>query len=394
MRGNSRPAGQPLDQLWRRHHEELRDPHQIAAQWQWWGDVDPQLLAYTVRGDWWDVVARLHVTLLVSREYEHLLMGFSTFGGKPRISYFRLPHPSGMAVDSARGVAYMASTRNPNAVFEFGPCAAAEGRDGHAAVLAPRQARYLPGRLYLHDLAMIGGRLHANAAGLNAVVQLPEGGGHKIAWWPKSIESPAGPRFDKNYLQVNSIAAGPRVESSFFSASAAAPSARRPGHLNFPVDGRGVVFSGKTGEVVGTGLTRPHSARLVNREIWVDNSGYGQLGRIVSGRFESVHQFSGWTRGLCVQGDVAFVGTSRVIPRYRRYAPGLNVEQSECGLHAFDMRTGCVLGSLLWPAGNQIFAIEAVPESFSCGFPYRLGAGRMETRRIQDLYSRGLLWAA
>ena len=53
---------------------------------------------------------------------------------------------------------------------------------------------------------------------------------------------PAGPRFEKNYLQLNSIAAGPTLESSYFGASAANLSQRRPGHRNFPVDGRGVVF--------------------------------------------------------------------------------------------------------------------------------------------------------
>src|SRR5205823_12622765 len=118
------------------------------------------------------------------------------------------------------------------------------------------------------------------------VVRLPEGGGFEPVWWPRCIDGPRGPRTDKNYLQLNSIAAGPSLKTSYFAASAAAPSRRRPGHLNFPVDRRGVVFSGATREVVGTGLTRPHSARLRGQEVWVDNSGYGELGRIVAGRFE------------------------------------------------------------------------------------------------------------
>ena len=49
------------------------------------------------------------------------------------------------------------------------------------------------------------------------------------------------------------------------------PSARRPGHLNFPVDGRGVIFSGRTRDVVATGLTRPHSARLHEGTITVED---------------------------------------------------------------------------------------------------------------------------
>src|SRR5687767_751484 len=103
-----------LDALWAHHHGELRDPHQIAAQWQWSGEVDPALLAYTTRGDWWGCLERASVTLIVSREYEHLLMALTVRGGRPHVSYFRLPHPSGIAVDARRRLVHVASTRNPN----------------------------------------------------------------------------------------------------------------------------------------------------------------------------------------------------------------------------------------------------------------------------------------
>jgi hypothetical protein len=156
----------------------------------------------------------------------------------------------------------------------------------------------------------------------------------------RAIDGRQGPRFGRNFLQLNSIAAGRTLASSFFSASAAVPSARRPGHLNFPVDGRGVIFSGRTRDVVATGLTRPHSARLHEGTLWVDNSGYGEFGRITDARFEPVIRLKGWTRGLCITDKIAFVGTSRVIPRFRHYAPGLDVDRSRCGIHAVDLQTG------------------------------------------------------
>jgi hypothetical protein len=121
---------------------------------------------------------------------------------------------------------------------------------------------------------------------------------------------------------------------------------RRPGHLNFPVDRRGVIFSGATREPIVEGLTRPHSARLRDGVIWIDNSGYGELGRVVDGTFEPVVRLPGWTRGLSFAGDIAFVGTSRVIPRFRRYAPGLDEARSECGIHAIDVHSGKIQGSL------------------------------------------------
>ena len=47
------------------------------------------------------------------------------------------------------------------------------------------------------------------------------------------------------------------------------------------------------------------------------------------------------------------------------------------------------LGSLLWPAGNQIFAIEAVSASFSLGFPFETASPRGESRRHQRLFFAG-----
>ena len=76
-------------------------------------------------------------------------------------------------------------------------------------------------------------------------------------------------------------------------ASADIISARRPGHKNFPVDRRGVIFSGATREPVARGLTRPHSARLHRDQIWVDNSGYGEVGLIEGEKFRAVSRLPG-----------------------------------------------------------------------------------------------------
>jgi uncharacterized protein (TIGR03032 family) len=379
--------------LWAHHHAEHRDPHQIVSQWREAGEVDPVLLAHRVRGDWWDIVQSTGLTLFLTREYEHLVLALSCSQGKKRISYLQLPHPSGLAVEPGGQRLHIASTRNPNVVFTLAPCTGRVGQPAlaadHHGQMLPVRAQYLPGCIYTHDIAFIGGRLHANAVGMNAVVRLEEGGGFTPVWWPACIDSKTGPRFDRNYIQLNSIAAGKSLEESFFSASVAAPSRRRPGHLNWAVDRRGVIFSGRTREVVGRGLTRPHSARLRNGEIWVDNSGYGELGRIVDGKFDPVLKLPGWTRGLFFHGDLAFVGTSRVIPKYRHYAPGLDPDRCESALHAVDIRKGVIVGSMSWPAGNQIFAIEGLPSSATPGFPFSAGS-KARGKRMVELFFRGV----
>jgi uncharacterized protein (TIGR03032 family) len=365
------------DAFWARHDAEFRDPHEVVVQWQSAAAFDSNLLDATITGPWWDLLDSLGITLFVTREYEHLLTALSTHRASPRTSYLRLPHPNGLAFDETRNRLFVASTRNPNIVFDFAPAvdatpgARASDRRLYRGVLLPVRARYLPGSLYLHDLAIVGGRLHGCAAGINAVVSLPDTGGFAPAWWPLAIERPASkPRFERNYLQLNSIAAGATLGSSFFTASAARPGRHRPGEPGFPVDGRGVLFAGRERSVVAHGLTRPHSARVWRRHVWLDNSGYGEFGAVTGGTFEAVARLPGWTRGLCFWGNVAFVGTSRVIPRFRQYAPGLDVDHSVCGVHAVDPKSGTTLASVVWPRGNQIFALEAVPSSWTRGLPF------------------------
>lgn len=380
-----------LDQRFERQGRELRDPAQIVAQWSDAGDVDAPALEAAATGAWWSVLRAAGVTLIVSREYEHLLLAVNA-AARPRISYLRLPHPSGVAFDRANGRLYVASTRNPNQVYELAPAEGMIPRGDASAVplrpplpLVPTRTWFLPGCSYIHDLAIIGGRLHANSVGQNLVVALNRGEANPV-WWPGSIERNGVPRTDRNYIQLNSIAAGDDVGGSFFSASSERPGRLRPGHLDYPVDGRGVVFSGSTREPVVRGLTRPHSARLHAGRLWIDNSGYGELGYAEGGRFTSVARLPGWTRGLGFAGDVAFVGTSRVIPRFRQYAPGLDVDRSVCAIHAVDVRSGKRLGSLTFRYGNQIFAIEPVPATWSGGFPFYGGAKPEAARSLFYAY--------
>jgi uncharacterized protein (TIGR03032 family) len=372
------------------HSELWREPLQVVSGWADASQLSPALLKHKARGEWWSILEQTETTLLISREYEHLLLALTVADGKPKISFMPLPHPSGIAYDADRGIVHVASTRNPNQILELGPVTGVLPRADRPVAtpperpLVPLRSRFLPGASYIHDLAMIDGVLHANAVGENAVVRIDGDDPPRRVWWPRCVEVDGEPAIDRNYIQLNSIAAGDDISSSFFSASAEKISARRPGHRNFPVDGRGVIFSGETREPIVRGLTRPHSARLHEGRVWVDNSGYGQTGVVADGGFEPVAQLPGWTRGLGFADDFAFVATSRVIPRFRQYAPGLDVERAHCGVHAIDPRSGKVLGSIEWPHGNQVFALELVPRRFTLGFPlFKLGR---QSTAVRDLF--------
>jgi uncharacterized protein (TIGR03032 family) len=381
--------------MWARHSAEWRDAAQITSQWREAADIDPQLLESRASRGWWELIAELGLTLLVTREYEHLVMAVSAPDGRPRLSFFPLPHPSGLVVDRKNRRVHVASTRNPNQVFTFKPTSGhldrsdVKAKDPSGSPLVAVSTTNYPGCLYMHDLAMIGGKLFANAVGHNAVVRLGAEGCFERIWWPRCIEKDGQPVFGQNHIQLNSIAAGESIAGSFFSASSTEINKLRPGHLNYPVKGRGVIFSGRTREPICTELTRPHSARLgggKTRHLWVANSGYGELGYVNQGRLEVVARLPGWTRGLCITGTVGFVATSRVIPKYNRYAPGLDASTSRCAVHAVSLTSGKILGSLDWPQGNQVFAVDWIDSRDTAGFFFQAGA-RKQRQAAEFFYS-------
>lgn len=372
---------------WESHAKTWRDPSQVIGFVGTAPALHPDALEAIVAGPFWDLLAAAGMSLLVSREYEHLLVHLSAPQCRPRTTFLQVPHPSGLAFDVNRSTVHVACTRNPNQVLDLAPVSGYLDRTDSPApaqphgTLLPTRSRYYPGSLYLHDLALIGGELYGNAVAHNAVVRLPDTGGFERAWWPRSVESATGPDFTANHVQLNSIAAAPSLAQSWFTASGSAPGHRRPGDPAYPVDGLGVAFDGRTRSARVRGLTRPHSARLHDGALWLDNSGYGELRRVADpsapGDLEAdvVATLPGWTRGLALIGDLAFVGTSRVIPRFAQYAPGLDVATSTCGIQVVDTRSGVPMASLTWPAGNQIFAIEVLPASFAAGLPGGLAGG-------------------
>lgn len=99
-------------------------------------------------------------------------------------------------------------------------------------------------------------------------------------------------------------------------------------------------------------VSMPHSPRIHNGELWLLNSGTGELGVVKrdkkGGRFEPRIFCPGFLRGLAFHGDMAFVGLSK--PRYKRFdglalADRLKEVDSEpwCGVQILSLSTGTCL---------------------------------------------------
>ena len=86
-----------------------------------------------------------------------------------------------------------------------------------------------------------------------------------------------------------------------------------------------------------------------------------------TGKYESIAQFPGFTRGLSFYGPLAFIGLSQVresaifsgIPLVERLK---EAEERTCGVWVLNIETGETLGFCRFEDGVQeIFAVEVMP---------------------------------
>lgn len=131
----------------------------------------------------------------------------------------------------------------------------------------------------------------------------------------------------------------------------------------------GVLLDVDSGEIIARGLSMPHSPRWYRDRLWLLESGQGSIGTVdlVTGQYQAIAHFPGFTRGLSFYGPLAFVGLSQVresavfggIPLVERLEA---VEQRTCGVWVVNIETGQTLAFCRFEEGVQeIFAVEVLP---------------------------------
>jgi uncharacterized protein (TIGR03032 family) len=132
-----------------------------------------------------------------------------------------------------------------------------------------------------------------------------------------------------------------------------------------PIDA-GVIIDVERNSVAVTGLVKPHSVRLFDGQLYVLNSGAGEVLRIDPEARTSTKlaALPGFTRGLRRHGDVLFVGLSTL----RATAVALDLPLSGradslvAGIAALDLATGQLLGMLRFAPGvEELFDFVVMP---------------------------------
>ena len=134
-----------------------------------------------------------------------------------------------------------------------------------------------------------------------------------------------------------------------------------------------------------TGLCMPHSPRAHAGEIWFLDSGTGRLALAdrSRGAFTAVAEMPGYTRGLALAGDYAFVGLSKI--RETATFGGLPIAEGaaplKCGIWVVHLPTGNVLAELEFLAGvEEIYDVQLLP---GARFPAVIG---LQKEAIQNTF--------
>lgn len=119
----------------------------------------------------------------------------------------------------------------------------------------------------------------------------------------------------------------------------------------------GVVIDVESDEIILDGLAMPHSPRWYNGNLWLLNSGEGELQVMdpSSGRRDVVCRLPGYLRGLCFAGPFALIGMCKI--REKHLFGGLpiqeRVERLTCGVAVVDIRTGGMVGQFEFTSGCE-----------------------------------------
>ncbi|MEZ6073839.1 MAG: TIGR03032 family protein [Pirellulales bacterium] len=233
-----------------------------------------------------------------------------------------------------------------------------EDQHGRYDSLYLPRVKYLTGDNHIHDLTYVGQQLMCVNTRFSCLAGLSKDFSF-IPLWKPSFVSDIVP---EDRCHLNSLATRdgqPRYVTALGETDTAG------GWREHKADG-GVLIDIPSGQTICRGLSMPHSVRWYNNQLWVLNSGMGDLCLVDpdSGALQTVCRLPGYTRGLCFVGPYALVGLSRV--RETNIFGGLPIQEKRdslrCGVAIVDLRTGKSPGMFEFTAGCQeLYDVQFLP---------------------------------
>ena len=297
-------------------------------------------------------------SLLATTYQAGQLVSFGTYGGELQVALepFSVAmgiatHPRRVAIGS-RGLIWMMESGGRELAQSLSPA----GK--YDAALLTRSA-HVSGNIHSHEMAFVGEELWVVNTLFSCLAVIQPGCSFVPQWKPKFISNCHVPG-DRCHLNGLALSDGrPKYVTAMAETDA-------PGGWRESKAKTGVLIDVASHEVVARGFAMPHSPRVHDGRIWVLDSGRGQLVTVhpQSGTWDVVASFEGYTRGLALLGDFAFVGLSRI--RETSVFGGVPIAEKrdalKCGVAVVNWRNGQHVGAFHFASGvEEIFAVDVLP---------------------------------
>ncbi len=279
-------------------------------------------------------------------------------GGVINTHFRAFNKPMGLAVDRGR-LAIGTSVD----VWEFRNVPAVSSKldppGKHDACFLPRSA-HITGDIQIHEMAYVGDDLWFVNTRFSCLATHDPNHSFAPVWRPKFI-SQLTPD-DRCHLNGLCLGDGrPRWITALGATDTA-------GGWRENKKSGGILIDIESNEIVARGLSMPHSPRWHAGQLWLLESGTGSLGCVdlMTGRYEPIVHIDGFTRGLEIIGNLAFVGLSQV--RETAVFSGIQITERlketerTCGVWVIDIERGQVVAFLKFEeAVQEIFAVALLP---------------------------------
>ena len=301
------------------------------------------------------LLKHLGVSLLVSTYQAGKLVTVIERDGKPELAFHSFERAMGVAV-SADKIAVGARTqiwflRSAPEIAER-----MVERSFDACFLT--RSSHFSGDVHIHEMAWVGEELWFANTLFSCLSTLDEKFSFVPRWKPPFVSALAAE--DRCHLNGFALEGGkPRYATMFGETDS--PHGWRVGKAT-----GGCIVDMASNEVIARGLAMPHSPRVYRGQLWVLDSGRGNLATVDRGNglVRAVVELPGYTRGLTFCGDAAFVGLSRI--RETSTFGGIPIaerrEGLKCGVAIIDLRTGRQAALLEFKSGvEEVFDIQIIP---------------------------------
>jgi uncharacterized protein (TIGR03032 family) len=301
------------------------------------------------------LLEHLRVTLLVSTYQAGKLVVVGAGDGKPEFAFHSFERAMGIAVHRDR---LAVGAQRQIWLLRSAPDIAARlaGRGYDACYLA--RAAHYTGDIHVHELTWVGDELWFVNTLFSCLCTLHENYSFVPRWRPPFITALAAE--DRCHLNGVALADGqPRYVTMLGETDTAG--GWRPNKAS-----GGCLMDMTASAVVARGFAMPHSPRVANGRLWLLDSGRGRLVTLdpKDGQAETVAELPGYTRGLALTKEAAFVGLSRI--RETSTFGGLPIAERrgelKCGVAIVELRSGRMAALLEFKSGvEEVFDVQVLP---------------------------------